>query len=358
MKAVLIDVGSTFIKWRECDKSCVVEGKIPFPPPCIDDGFRYETNAETIVEIVKEIIDRAEADCVCISVQMHGYVIPQMSKNYVSWRDRRGLLRRDGQTYFERFEKTYAQAFSVDCGTAVKANLAPVGLYTDAQERSLHLQGTFFSLGSYIVYELTGNNISHVTDLAATGFYRTDGALNRMLTDDPLFFDLQYPIATTAFCVAGRYTNTDIFVAVGDQQAAVRSLDGYGYVLNTGTATQACLVSGERAADVYVENRPYFQNKMLCTVTGLPGGAEIEGMFARGLSALEIASAVKGRYLDALDALPDSGGNTLFLCGGTAAYRQDVFRLAFADTGLTLVFSNACALSGLEMLLREQKERI
>ena len=358
MKNVLIDVGSTFIKWQEHGLASGVEGKVPFPPPCLDDGFHYETDAEVIVGIVKEIIERTMPDNVCISVQMHGYVIPEMSKNYVSWRDRRGLLRRDGKTYFEWFEKMYAQAFPVDCGTAVKANLAPVGLYVDAREQNMIPRGTFFSLGSYIVYELTGNNVSHITDLAATGFYRTDGTLNRTLTTDHLFSCLQYPVATTAFCVAGRYACANIFVAIGDQQAAVRSLDGHGYILNTGTATQACLVCNKCATDGRIENRPYFQGKTLCTVTGLPGGVEIEGMFASGLSVRKIASTVKRRYLDALNVLPMGGGNTLFLCGGMAMYRKDVFRLAFADTGLTLVFSDACALKGLELLLREQEERV
>lgn len=61
MKSLLIDIGSTFIKYctyNILNKQIEKEEKIPFPVPCLDDGGRYEVKSEDIKKLVLDIFDK------------------------------------------------------------------------------------------------------------------------------------------------------------------------------------------------------------------------------------------------------------------------------------------------------------
>ena len=173
MKNLLIDIGSTFIKY------CILntkngeisdEGNVPFPNPSIDDGTRYIVPKSDIKNAVLKIFDTAkECKNAFISVQMHGYVLS--GGDYVSWRDKSGDI---GSGAFAEID------FDA-LGTAKKVNLPLVKLaFKD-------IEGEFFTLGSYVSYVLTGINATHITDAAASGFFYRDTCKENKCTDDKLW---------------------------------------------------------------------------------------------------------------------------------------------------------------------------
>ena len=94
MKKLLIDIGSTSVKWAETSErdNIVKVRKIPFPPKlCGKPSPFYEVSREAIISGVKEIVRASSARNVYISTQMHGWLLGDGCGNalteYVSWRD-------------------------------------------------------------------------------------------------------------------------------------------------------------------------------------------------------------------------------------------------------------------------------
>ncbi|MGN1098792.1 MAG: hypothetical protein ACI4S9_00475, partial [Christensenellales bacterium] len=72
-RRLYVDVGSTWIKWREDGRTGEGEvrkarfpDRIDIPPPF------FEVRIDEIVKAIREIIDGTESESVYISVQMHG----------------------------------------------------------------------------------------------------------------------------------------------------------------------------------------------------------------------------------------------------------------------------------------------
>ena len=165
-----MDVGSTFVKYLVSDEvgNVVLDEKVPFPKPF--NEIEFIISRSEIDEVIKVIMKKAAAlDCGCafISVQMHGYILQYQTgefSDYFSWRSGGG-------------DTESAALKSIDFsvrGTSLKGNLPIAKLYRLKHE----LDGTqFYTLGSYIAYLLTGNNITHKTDACASGFYNADGSV-------------------------------------------------------------------------------------------------------------------------------------------------------------------------------------
>lgn len=149
-----IDIGSTNIKWSHGKTA----GKIPFPRRPLTRRIRATRSARTeIFSIVLNLIDTHRPQRAFFSVQMHGYVLLKEGREatgYISWRDERG---KDLPPDF---------ALTEEYGVRIKPNLPRLSL----QAQSVAAD-EFCTLGSYLVYRLTGKNTTHVTDAAASGFY-------------------------------------------------------------------------------------------------------------------------------------------------------------------------------------------
>ncbi|NLK72897.1 MAG: hypothetical protein GX285_07770, partial [Clostridiales bacterium] len=199
-----------------------------------------------------------------ISVQMHGYVIKDLNgkeiTDYISWQDRRASL-----------TPITLHLPSVS-GTAVKENLPRAGVeaMVKTSEEFNNIKKEFFTLGSYIVYKITGINSTHITDAAASGYY------NAFTCETLNSANILLPYATKDFVCLGKYKGMEIFSPVGDQQAAVLGSEAgeRDYIINLGTAGQMCCISKDFVGDDF-ESRQYFGGITLGTVTELTAGKKM-----------------------------------------------------------------------------------
>jgi len=319
MKNLYIDIGSTNIKWK---RNGVVH-KTPFPAPTVDRDGLYEVDAEAIFSIVQGLIE--DGDRVFFSVQMHGYVLLKEGvavTNYISWRDERGA------------KLTPKFTVTKEYGVDVKPNLPRLSL----QAQTVAFD-TFCTLGSYLVYRLTGKNQTHITDAAPSGFYNV---YERKRVETA--FGL--PAASYAVEAVGRYKNAEIYTPVGDQQAAILGAVGKdfcGYVLNLGTAAQFCEISDSFVRGDF-ESRPYFDGKTLCTVTRLVGG----GVIAKHTDE-EIFQRLVEEYGAALKKLPVCA--RLVATGGLVNHRKALLVRVLDALGVQYFMNEDCdVLTGLEIL--------
>lgn len=327
MKNLYIDVGSTNIKWRAGEGEAK---SILFPAPiCCEDPY-FEVEAEKIAGIIEKIIRTEGPGRVFFSVQMHGYLLLKDGKpvtNYISWRDKRGV----GTTPDFSLNEEY--------GTRIKPNLPRLSL--QLQEVDFD---EFCTLGSYLVRRFSGNNITHITDAASTGFYNV-----KKHEADICGFTL--PRAEYSVKEAGRYEESAIYTPVGDQQAAVLGACGGvenfdGYVLNLGTAAQICLVSDSFISGDF-ESRPYFGGKILCTVTGLPGGAAISAYCDK-----EPEDRLYEEYFSAIGKLPER--KEILVTGGVVKHRRKLLERVLKRLGMEYRINAAFdALDGLKILSEE-----
>lgn len=261
MKSLLLDVGSTLIKYSFYDNEAKTNTKVAsihFPKPIIETDSLYEVDRHKIDEALMRIMDEAEANgcgAAFISVQMHGYLLKYQDEfsNYISWKDTRGRTFSEAIGDKDRFEK----------GTAIKANLPYISLHTYAS-----LTGReFFTLGSYIAYALTGNNVTHITDACASGLFHADTC-----AFDTVFEGLLGPKAVSEMKSCGRYKGIDVYPPMGDHQISFLGADVlHGEaVLNLGTAAQLSVLTDDAAERFHgIEYRPYFmKGQRVATLSG------------------------------------------------------------------------------------------
>ena len=273
---------------------------------------------------------------------MHGYILSDKEHKpvteYISWRD----------TLFQSLSQPYPFFIEKESGTSAKNNLPVFSIYARsiADPSTLERARYFDTLGSYIVYRLTGESRIHVTDACPTGFYLVpNGKLNRNLTDLPVFENLVFPTSVTGVEKAGNCGTANVYVAVGDQQASAYGvgLTEEEYLFNTGTASQLCCLSKDFVEGEF-ESRPYFNGKTLCTVSSLIGGGMSEE-----ISRYE--AMIKEEYRTALSKLPFR--SRLIATGGLATYNNELFEKIYLDiVGEYSYINGQCAVEGLRKLAR------
>ena len=325
MNSLLLDVGSTFVKYEifNPERQCVLfSSSIPFPEPCDTQDKRFavpEAPIRTVLEGVRQSAAEHGCKSAFISTQMHGYLLRDSSgtfSDYISWRDRRGDVS-DPRLRTVDFQR---------CGMSLKSNLSVVSLCTFSDDFA---GKEFYSLGSYIADFFTGVNASHKTDACATGFFYAD-TLMRV----PLFPALRLSRALDKVEPVGKCGDMAVFAPMGDHQVSFLG-SGVGedeYLLNIGTGTQLCTLAPEDypAADP-CELRPYFiPGKRVLTRSGLTGGGKL---FA-GASLEDFTAEV----LSVMESLPPR--QAMVLGGGGADLVYPAIRDTLARQGV------ACRLLG------------
>ena len=300
MKFAAIDIGSSFTKAAviDTDGPTLSQRRVEQAPPRrrLDNPYAYEVPANHIFDEVKRIIDESGTrvgglDGVILATQMHGYVLSGGDSPgedmYVSWQDARCLENIPGEdaTYLDRLRMLFPQEKMRDNGVAIKPSLAMCNLYARQYETGRVFDSEFFTLGSYIISRLTGNNVCHITNAAPTGFVdiRHRG-WNTEIIREAGFAGLRFPALTDAMGVCGLYRapwgETPIYPDVGDQQTATLGclpLPGE-VVANIATAAQLGQIVDRFVprAEMAYETRPYFEGRFLNTISNMPAGRTLE----------------------------------------------------------------------------------
>jgi len=297
MKYIAIDIGSSFIKFILMDlrtHRIVEKSKIPAPRKLENINPNYfEVSAHQIyAEVQKKIDEYTEKYSglkgVLLSTQMHGFIYEDSSTEgkYISWQDSRSLdkMNEKEKTYMEYLKEMFSYEEMRDCGVYIKPSLGMCNLFQllDGKAKE-EKSGELFTLGSYIIKKLTGNNICHISSAAPLGLADINkGEWNEEIIKKAGFESLTFPsIADSDFETCGSYISNgqklQIYPDFGDQQIAILgciSMDN-DLVLNIATASQVSLTTDKFIPGEY-ETRPYFEGKYINTISNLPSGRNLE----------------------------------------------------------------------------------
>lgn len=265
MKAIGIDIGTTSVcsVLIDVEKGCIIESCTKNSNAFLEDCAEWEKiqSVEKIIDVATGILDSfIDDEVVVIGVtgQMHGIVYTDKSGNAVSplytWQDGRGNLPYKNTTYAK-----YLNSFS------------GYGNVTDFYNRENGVRpqsaDSYCTIHDYFVMQLCGleKPLMHSSDAASFGCY--DLQMNRFN------YDCNVDI-TSGYCIAGKYKDIPVSVAIGDNQASVFStLANEGNILlNIGTGSQVSIISDTPIVAENVETRPYFEGKYLVVGSALCGG--------------------------------------------------------------------------------------
>ncbi|MDR1179284.1 MAG: hypothetical protein LBK44_02160 [Spirochaetales bacterium] len=302
MYFVAVDAGSSYVKAAVFDlESCrIVEtAKYASPERLPDPDNRiFEMDAGRLFDIVKTSIDGfcsryAKVVGILFSTQMHGCVFkaPGGTRDiYISWQDSRCLdmmPRSQGEagiSYLDYLARVFPPEIMRSTGVGIKPALALCNLFTCVSRKDERIApGTeLFTLGSYFITRLTGNNICHITNAAPLGMVDiSQGIWREDILRGAGLDKIRLPRITRELTPCGtyRYNGADINVYpdIGDQQASVLgSMARTGdMVANIATAGQIIFVDDGFHPGNY-EVRPYFEGGFNNVVSRMPAGRNFE----------------------------------------------------------------------------------
>lgn len=297
MKYIGIDLGSSFVKavLLDLDRGCIVARKKTVSPDreSNSDPNYFEILAERLVETVQKLVDECtkeykDIEGVIISTQMHGFIysVPGKKDIYVSWQDMRCLEKMPGkeESYLEWLGKMISPKDMSRNGVYLKPSLGICNLYVLLDKHpELPRNGVLYTLGSYVIHALTGNNVCHISNAAPLGLADVitaswDWRLLKLLGFD----EIELPrMAKSDWEVCGEYVSNDcnlkIFPDYGDMQVAILGSgirDG-DVVANVATGAQVIRYARDFVPGDY-EIRPYFEQSYLYTISNMPSGRNLD----------------------------------------------------------------------------------
>ena len=315
MKYIAIDIGSSFVKSALLDpRTCQVVSQRKFPAPAkLPHSNRnlFEIPANQLFETVRELIEYyaredCEASAVLLSTQMHGFVYqtPGREDLYISWQDMRCLdpLCKD-KNAMEILSERFSRETMRDCGVYMKPSLGLCNLYALLNsDTSIPRDGKLFTIGSYITYRLTGNNVCHMSNAAPLGI--ADARRSRWRYDILEQAGLESiclpEIARSDFAPSGvyRFGGREILIYpdFGDQQVSILgSMAGSREaVINIATGSQVSITTDSFTPGDY-ETRPYFEGRYINTISNMPAGRNLDVLIRFLCDAV---SRITGQNLD------------------------------------------------------------
>lgn len=289
---LLLDVGGTFLKGAlvsTTDLSVISTIRRAGPALKLTNDGEATLDAldlrVQVVELARELAAACDADLAGIFVtgQMHGVVLTdhegQPATNVITWRDslqctREGYLVSASQLIRDVIDTSTLASL----GNELREGL-PISTLVARRSRGQQVHSLVaHSLISYAVSSLVDTKEQvrmHVTDAAAHGFWNIKKGVWDYATLDALGLGgLQLPEVTSEVEPAGWSEEFQCFVylAVGDQQAALLGVDlAEGELsLNIATGSQVSTLTREPIPNAQI--RPYFDGVLLSTYTHIPAG--------------------------------------------------------------------------------------
>ena len=296
MKTAVIDIGSSFVKAALIDTAegtVVEEKKMPAPAKRENaDPLLFEIGADSYVQILRDMLEEytdkyPDTDSLLISTQMHGFIYRTegMDPVYVSWQDMRCLHEKEsGRTWLDDLHTIFPKEEMRSQGVDIKPSLGLCNLYTLlAEHPEVPRDGELYTLGSYLIYALTGKNICHATNAAPLGLLDVEkkcfserilrkAGFERMHLPQLAESDVQ---CCGTCCFHGREIR--VYPDFGDQQTAIMGSairEGEGFI-NIATAAQVGSVRSDFVPGNY-EIRPYFNGQYLYVISNMPAGRGLD----------------------------------------------------------------------------------
>lgn len=303
MVYIAIDIGSTYIKSSlldpktgeiSCRNRAAVSQKISYENP-----LRFEVEMGGIMDSVMGILSgytsvRRDIAGILFSTQQHGFVYTDPAfpgDRYVSWQDARCLepIDETGESVLSMLQKRISLEKMRPTGVYLKPALGMCNLYALIRERGGKITpgAKLYTLGSYIIEKLTGNNVCHVMNAAPIGLADIyNGCWYQELIDELGFGGIEFPKLATDLSVCGYYEADGQRIAVypdtGDVQTCIHgggAQEG-DVAVNMATAGQVCMVhrmaSIGRGDPRYYEIRPHFDGLYCHTISRMPSGRNME----------------------------------------------------------------------------------
>lgn len=301
MKYIGLDIGSSFIKAAVLDTESrqitdVTKQQTPERLPNPDRNI-YEVDVLSIVRSLTIMIDEYAGKYgpiagILLSTQMHGFVLCDATgeplTNFISWQDTRGTTPygKGAVSSFEHICTVISSEQMESSGTRLKPGLAACNLHHWMMNHRHVIEKNnvyFCTLGAFVIYKLTGRHACHITNAAPTGFTDTErrawnpDMIGAIGCADFIFPDIVHEQEICGYYISP-YGSIPVYPDIGDHQASVLgALDGSNHtaVISGGTAGIVSVVSNEAAPGDH-ENRPYFGDRYLKTMTRLPGGRNLD----------------------------------------------------------------------------------
>ena len=256
----------------------------------------FEFNAEEIFAKTDEIItdycqNNKDIEGLVFSTQMHGCVYPDSARNmhvYLSWQDTRclDLIPGASESPLDRLGRLLSPEDLVPAGIPVKPALAFANLYAmsfmDPRWKDLYSNMEIFSLGSYLIWRLTGRNVTHISNAAPMGMADVrKGEWLSGLWEKAGLGNIKRPEIMRELKSCGEFRRNDMAIKVypdiGDQQVSILGCDVNegDVIINAATAGQVIRVNNTFVPGDY-EIRPYFDGLYLDVVSRMPAGRSFD----------------------------------------------------------------------------------
>lgn len=297
MNIIAIDIGSTSMKFAVVSLNThkLIDVEVVDTPPRLDcfDPKMFEVNIDQLYELIDDYITRITKKhtikSLYLSTQMHGYVYESRhTKHYVSWQDTRCLNIYNNETVLNSLKQTTQENLIKSLGIPLKSSMGTINLYAQSLlDQQFDDRGELFSLGSYIIHKLCGNNICHITNAAPMGLIDVNTKqLNKAWIEHLGLHNIKVPTITDQYdTVCGHFSVNgqmiDVYPDFGDQQISILGTQAKDkeVIFNMATAAQICCID-DHYEDRDYEIRPYFDDKYLLTVTNMPSGRNLDVFYS------------------------------------------------------------------------------
>lgn len=305
-----IDIGSSYLK---AAVFCLENRKMAFSRTmpafrrCRSDCPElFEVSAEEIYRTVKGLVDELASQYplqrILLSTQMHGFVYctPEREDVYVSWQDARSTLPLfpGNSNAIDVLRNLLSDDDLRELGVPLKPSLGICNLYALLYGMQKASEGgELFTLGSYIIWRLTGNNLCHITNAAPLGMVdiRHHCFHQKVLRKTGLDHIKLPQLAQSDYEICGEYHHVNGPIPVlpdyGDQQVSILGAMAHkgDVILNMATAGQLCYLTDQVTPGSY-EIRPYFSHEYLYTISDMPSGRNLDVLIRFIQSCVQVAT--------------------------------------------------------------------
>ena len=294
MNTITIDCGASFIKGALFSDGKIVDRK-DFSTPSessVNDVF-YTDKVESIItgvkEVVREFLKNEKEINVCISNEMHGFVLSSDDgtpyTGYVSWQKEYGGIKIDDLSSVDILNREEFKSAIEKTGMNIRAGLPSSNLMYLLRSGKLNgRKQHFYTLGDYIIKRVFGEECDcSESNAAATGLYDlVEKKWNEQLTglfDDRLIFP---NVGDRVLNIVVEGVKYNVFPAIGDYQAA---LLGAGIEkptdisFNLGTGAQVSIITDSLTFSKDYKILPFVGGSYLKRIPHLPSGRALNVYF-------------------------------------------------------------------------------